>query len=241
MPKKKKGKLYRQKYFEVFRRFGITPNFKFDDLEKDIVKKIDELASIEFFDFCDYFDLKPSNAKKVIATLVEKGAVNYSDSKLTLTPETIKYLHSTKEQRKSEKKFRKFVDCLDEQGLDEFMKLVDSFVIDPNAIKENSIEAMLLSGVRIEEPKPEPEPVKEEVKEEPVKEEPKPKAKPARKAKVAPKVEEEPKPEPEPVKEEEKPIEEGKPRPRRSAKPVKRKPMPIKEDSPLPASRKGKK
>ena len=184
MAKKNKTKEYLSKYFEVLYRFGISPNFKFEDKEKKIVKDIDSEGPIEYFDFCDRYDLKPSEAKKTIRKLVEKGAVEYNDSTISLTSASIKYLHSTKEQRKAEKKFRKFVDTLDENGLDEFMRLVDSFKIVPRP-EDISLEALLEKGIVgegeeeevKEEPKPEPEPeVKEEekVEEPPVKKAPAP-------------------------------------------------------------------
>lgn len=184
MAKKNKTKEYLSKYFEVLYRFGISPNFKFEDKEKKIVKDIDSDGPIEYFDFCDRYDLKPSEAKKTIRKLVEKGAVEYNDSTISLTSASIKYLHSTKEQRKAEKKFRKFVDTLDENGLDEFMRLVDSFKIVPRP-EDISLEALLEKGIVGEgeeeeakpdpesESKPEPEP-EPEVKEEEKIEEKKP-------------------------------------------------------------------
>lgn len=132
MDAKKQNKAYLEKYFAVLNKFGVTPNFKFSDLEKEIIKDLDELPYVNFLDFCDNYDLKPSEAKEILNNLVEKGAVNYQDDKISLTNEAIKYTHTSKEQRKSEKKFRKFVDALSEKDLDDFMKLVNSFVVAPS-------------------------------------------------------------------------------------------------------------
>lgn len=136
MTQKKKSKSYIEKYFAVLNKFGVTPNFKFSDIEKDIIKYIDEESSVSTLTFYDKYDLKPSEAKEILDELEEKGAVKVIDGTITLTTEAIKYIHTSKEQRKSEKKFRKFVDALNEKDLDEFMKLVESFVVKPEPIKK---------------------------------------------------------------------------------------------------------
>lgn len=136
MTQKKKSKSYIEKYFAVLNKFGVTPNFKFSDIEKDIIKYIDEENNVSTLTFYDKYDLKPSEAKEILDELEEKGAVKVVDGTITLTTEAIKYIHTSKEQRKSEKKFRKFVDALNEKDLDEFMKLVESFVVKPEPIKK---------------------------------------------------------------------------------------------------------
>ncbi len=131
MTKKQPSKTYLDKYFAVLNKFGVTPNFKFDDIEKDIIKYIDEVTSVPFLMFCDKYDLRPSEAKELLEGLIKKGAITLQDDKISLTSEAIKYIHTSKEQRKSEKKFRKFIDALNEKDLDEFMRLIDNFVIKP--------------------------------------------------------------------------------------------------------------
>ena len=134
MQEKKQSKSYLDKYFAVLNKFGVTPNFKFSDEEKEIIKYIDENTSVTFLTFYDKYDLKPSEAKEIIDGLIKKGAVCLQDDNIMLTNEAIKYIHTSKEQRKSEKKFRKFIDALTEKDLDEFMKLVESFVVKPTPI-----------------------------------------------------------------------------------------------------------
>jgi len=136
MTKKQHSKTYLEKYFAVLNKFGVSPNFKFDDNEKEIIKYLDEVTSVPFLMFCDKYDLRPSEAKEIIDALIKKGALKMEEDKISLTNEVIKYLHTSKEQRKSEKKFRKFIDALNEKDLDEFMKLVETFVIQPPAVKK---------------------------------------------------------------------------------------------------------
>ena len=150
MPKKKNTKSFRKKYLEVLNKFGVLPPFHFDDDEKKVVKGLERDGSATFLDFCDRFDLKPGKAKKVIKSLVQKGAVEFEDDVVTITPAAVKYLHTTKKERKNAKKFHKFIDALSEKELDEFMKLVSAFLVNP---AEASASLDILEGIK--RPKPE--------------------------------------------------------------------------------------
>lgn len=178
MPKKENSKAYNARYMAVLNKFGVLPSFHFTDLEKDIVKGLEETGEIGFLDFCDHFDIKPEKGKKVIKELVKKHAINFENDLISITPIAIKYLHSTKKERKSYKKFRKFVNALNEKDLQEFMGLVDSFVVNPDAPiepeeaeekaeAEPAIEEAKPEEVPVEEPKPVEEPMEEAPAEEP--------------------------------------------------------------------------
>ena len=197
MPKKENSKAYNARYMAVLNKFGVLPSFHFTDLEKDIVKGLEETGEIGFLDFCDHFDIKPEKGKKVIKELVKKHAINFENDLISITPIAIKYLHSTKKERKSYKKFRKFVNALNEKDLQEFMGLVDSFVVNPDAPIEPeeapSIEEAKPEEVPVEEPKPAEEPKEEAPAEEPKAAPKAPRRRTTRK-KPAPKAEE-PKPE----------------------------------------------
>ena len=133
MPKKKNSKSFIKKYLDVLNKFGVLPPFHFTDDEKKIIKGLERDGAAEFLDFCDRYNLKPGKAKKAIKRLVEMGAVEFEDDVVSITPIAVKYLHTTKKERKSAKKFHKFIDALSEKELDEFMKLVSAFVVDPEA------------------------------------------------------------------------------------------------------------
>ena len=192
MPKKDNSKIYSAKYMAVLNKFGVLPSFHFTDFEKEIVKDLEESGETEFLDFCDRYDLKPEKAKKVVKELVKKYAITFENDLINLTPIAIKYLHSTKKERKSYKKFRKFVNALNEKDLDEFMGLVDAFVVNPDA-PEKEEEEEIPAPIAAEEVKEEAveevkEEVCEEVKEEVKEEAPKaPRKRAPRKRKPAPK------------------------------------------------------
>ena len=133
MPKKKDTKSFIKKYLDVLNKFGVLPPFHFTDEEKKIIKGLERDGATEFLDFCDRYNLKPGKAKKTIKKLAEIGAVEFEDDIVNITPVAVRYLHTTKKERKSAKKFCKFIDALSEKELDEFMKLVSAFVVDPEA------------------------------------------------------------------------------------------------------------
>lgn len=158
MSKKKVSKSFAHKYLAVLNKFGVVPNFDFEDHEKKIVKSLGKDGVIDFLDFCDRYDLKPGKAKKVIDSLVAKGAIEFQNDEISLTPSCVAYLHTTKKQRKSAKKFRKFVDALSEKDLDEFMKLVSAFEVNPDAEEAPAEEPAPVEETPVEESKPEEEP-----------------------------------------------------------------------------------
>lgn len=128
MSKKEIGK-HSEKYYAVLKKFHLAPDFKLNDYEKEIVKFIDKAATSNSYDLADEFDLRPSEVKELVDGLVEKGVLKLEENVISLTDAALQYVHASKEERKTEKKFRKFLDTLDEKDLDKFLNLVDSFVV----------------------------------------------------------------------------------------------------------------
>lgn len=153
MPKNKKGLAPSQKYVEVLDKFGLLPNFDFTKKEKRVINYLKDNGSADFLTLSDATDIKPEKCHKVINHLVAKGAVEVILDEIRLTSLALKYVHTKKEERKSAKKFYKFVDTLSDKELDDFMKLVSSFEVNPDAllgIKPELSEA-LLKGAKQEE------------------------------------------------------------------------------------------
>ncbi len=120
---------YPDKYFEVLEKFHLAPDFKLSDFEKEVVKYIDKIGPITNFELADKYDLRPSEEKDLVDSLIAKGVLNLDNDIITLSSAAIKYVRSSKEERKTEKKFRKFLNTLDEKDLDKFMNLVNSFEV----------------------------------------------------------------------------------------------------------------
>lgn len=131
MSKSNKTQAPSQKYVEVLERFGLLPKFDFTKKEKKIVKYLKECGSSDLIAMADALDMKPAKVKKILARLVDKGAVEVILEEVRLTSLALRYVHAKKEERKSAKKFYKFVDALSEKELDDFMSLVSSFKISP--------------------------------------------------------------------------------------------------------------
>ncbi|MBR6351436.1 MAG: hypothetical protein IKR93_03835, partial [Firmicutes bacterium] len=92
-------------------------------------------------------DTKPSRMDKKLLELEAMGLLEYPDDDVTLklTDLAERYLADKGKDSKAEKKFRKFLECLNEEELDRFVELADKFQIDetllPAADPEEEAEA----------------------------------------------------------------------------------------------------
>lgn len=146
MPKKIKKPV--KKYLEVLDKFGLQVNFDFSKKEKKIIKLLAAEGGKQVLDLTEIFDIKPEKAHRLVDDLVEKGALTEKEGLIELTPASIGYVHAKKQSKKSAKKFYRFLDTLSEDDLEEFLKLIANFKVDPNAgKKEEEAETQ-------EEPKP---------------------------------------------------------------------------------------
>lgn len=214
MPKQKqkqKNKALSKKYVEVLEKFGLLPDFDFSDKEKKVVKALASGGDMDLLSLGDACQFKPEKIRKVCNKLLKKGAIVEEGDIIRLSPLAIRYLHAKKKIRKSAKKFYRFMDTLTEKELDEFMKLVRSFEILPEAATGIEGLELLKKGAS---------------KAEPAKEEPKEEAK------------EEPKEVPAPAEEAPKPVEAPKPAPKRRA-PQRRKPAAPKKVEPKEEKKEG--
>lgn len=143
MPKthnKAHDKAHMEKYVAALNKFGLLPPFDFTKKEKKLVKVLERDGEQDFLSLCDQLDLKPEKGHKIVTRLVDKGAVTFQNEIVTLTLSALNYLHTEKTERKSAKKFYKFVDTLSTKELEEFMKLVSSFEVNPNAPAPEEVE-----------------------------------------------------------------------------------------------------
>lgn len=137
----KKEKEYSEKYFAALKKFNLSPDFKLSDYEKEVVKYIDKTGTVTVYDLSDVYDLRPSEAKELLADLSDKGVLNVNEETVSLSEPAIRYLHATKESRKTEKKFRKFLNTLEDKDIDRLMELVNSFEVkEEKEVKEDQSE-----------------------------------------------------------------------------------------------------
>jgi DNA-binding MarR family transcriptional regulator len=139
------GTKYTPKLLGVLQKFGMGPALDLSGLEKDILDVISQIEDAGVYDLCECFDMKPSKMEKYLTDLEDQGLVEYMDAagKVYLTDLACRYLEVSGKDTKSQRKFRKFIECLSEEELDEFVKLADSFEIDETLLpaEEETAEA----------------------------------------------------------------------------------------------------
>ena len=212
MPKQK-NKALNKKYVEVLEKFGLLPDFDLSKKEKKVVKTLAKGGDMDLLALGDACAFKPEKTRKVCDKLLKKGAIVEEGDFVRLSPLALRYLHAKKKIGKSSKKFYRFMDTLTEKELDEFMKLVRSFEIQPE--KFPGLEGLDLTKEATEEAPKEETPAEEtkeeiraeetkeeEPKEAPLPEEPAAEAKkPAPRRRVSTRKKPAPKKEPEPTEE----------------------------------------
>ncbi len=140
MGKKKKIEKPEMKYTEkqlaVLAKFGMGPALDVSEYDAAILDVVAQLEDANFYDLCDCFDEKPSKMDKRVEKLEDKGLLQYSDEDGTikLTPLSEQFLGCRLKDTKAEKKFRKFIECLNDEELDYFIGLVDKFEIDESLL-----------------------------------------------------------------------------------------------------------
>lgn len=123
---------YTAKRLEALEAFGLGPRLKLSGFERDIIDVIEQLEEPGFYDLCECFDLKPSKMEKELIRLEEKGLVVYMDAagKVYLTDIAERYILNLKKESKSEKKLRAFIESLNDEETEEFLRLCDEFKIE---------------------------------------------------------------------------------------------------------------
>ena len=134
--KKEEQKIYSPKQLAVLAKFGMGPELDICASDADILDVISQLEDANFYDLCDCFDEKPSKMDKRLVDLEERGLLQYSEDEavINLTQLAEYYLNGRGKDNKAEKKFRKFLECLNEEELDRFVELADKFEIDESLL-----------------------------------------------------------------------------------------------------------
>ena len=115
-------------------RFGLIPAVKLSDKEKALIEAIESLRmadeNADFYSVCNIMDVRPSKLDKIVSDAVVKGIADIGeDSFLCVTDVGYKSLCTGKKDRKEEKKFMRFLECLSTQELKDFMELCDDFTV----------------------------------------------------------------------------------------------------------------
>jgi len=146
MAKKKKTlkaeQQYTAKQLEVLARFKMGPVLDLSKKDAELIDAVAETGDISFFSLCDRFDEKPSKIYKRLSVLQEKNLVVYStnDEIVKLTPLAVQFMGCRLKDGKPEKKFRKFLESLNEEELDRFIQLIDQFKIDESLCETSETE-----------------------------------------------------------------------------------------------------
>ena len=141
MPKSTKKQAPGKKYAEALDKFGLLPNFEFTKKEKKIAKYLNKNGSADILTISDALEIKPDKTHELIERLVNKGAVIVDEDEVAyLTPLALRYFLVEKQEKKSAKKFYRFLDALSEKELDEFLKLVGSFEVVPDLPPEGEVK-----------------------------------------------------------------------------------------------------
>lgn len=100
---------------------------KLSKKEKKIIGFLKEDGHLGFYDLLEYLDIKPSRLDKHLLKLVEYGLVNINEDMddISLTELAEAYLSTTKADRKTDKKFLKTIESLNEEELEELEACFD--------------------------------------------------------------------------------------------------------------------
>lgn len=116
-------------------KFDLIPNVKLSKKEKAVLNAIEYAKGVSFYELCEYMDVKPSKMDKILIKLIAEGLVGCAIDEdeietYTLTEDGNKYFNANKAAKKSEKRFREFLNCLSNDELKEFIGLAGNLVED---------------------------------------------------------------------------------------------------------------
>ena len=139
-----KKKLYKPstKYtpmmLDVLEKFGLGPKLDLSGFDKDVIDVVSQIDDAGFYDLCECFDMRPSKMENHLLRLEDMGLVEYMDAagKVRLTELAERYLDTDRKDTRSERKFRKFIECLTDDELEHFMRLADEFEIDETLLEK---------------------------------------------------------------------------------------------------------
>jgi len=110
-------------------KFGLLPDYQLTKKEKLILKTVLREEVAGFLPLCRVLDVKPSKLEKMTVGLIAKGLLSYAADGTTyaLTPAAMQLMTTKKEDRKMQKKFRAFLESLNQAESEEFCRLCDQF------------------------------------------------------------------------------------------------------------------
>lgn len=133
---------YTAKMLDVLEQFGLGPKLELSGFDKDVIDVVSQIDDAGFYDLCECFDMRPSRMENHLLRLEDMGLVEYMDAagKVRLTELAERYLDTDRKDTRSERKFRKFIECLTDDELDHFMRLADEFEIDESLLGQQDDE-----------------------------------------------------------------------------------------------------
>lgn len=133
---------YTAKMLDVLEKFGLGPKLDLSGFDKDVIDVVSQIEDAGFYDLCECFDMRPSKMENHLLRLEDMGLVEYMDAagKVRLTELAERYLDTDRKDTRSERKFRRFIECLTDDELDHFMRLADEFEIDESLLEQDDEE-----------------------------------------------------------------------------------------------------
>lgn len=127
---------------DVLEKFGLGPKLDLSGFDKDVIDVVSQIDDAGFYDLCECFDMRPSKMENHLLRLEDMGLVEYMDAagKVRLTELAERYLDTDRKDTRSERKFRKFIECLTDDELEHFMRLADEFEIDETLLEKHDEE-----------------------------------------------------------------------------------------------------
>ena len=128
----KEVKEYSPALTEALKKFYIRPDVYVTKKQKKILEAVAEMAEPDFYDLCDWFDMRPSKLDMHLYELEDQGLVTVEDETaiVRLTERAEAWLDGPWYSKKDENKFRKFLESLSEEELKDFCDLCDTFDAD---------------------------------------------------------------------------------------------------------------
>lgn len=119
------SKNYTELPMELEAIFNLAPEVELSKKDKKILKMICCLGESDFFTVLDCLDMRPSKLDKHIARLEELGLVDFDDEEdmVYITDAGAAYALKNGDERKEDKRFRKFLASLTPEEVDDFVKM----------------------------------------------------------------------------------------------------------------------
>jgi len=111
-------------------RFGLAPKEKLSRRERQLLEAVTEAGEdgvTDFYSLCDYLDMRPSKVEEQLYRIMSLGFADMDeDGGIFLTAAGQKLVSRTAGDEKSEKKFRRFLEALSGEELEDFVELCNS-------------------------------------------------------------------------------------------------------------------